>query len=356
MIRVYADIKIVEPNEGQRISRYTIEPSGYNNISVPNLPLNSQFVAKNPFIIGASKVGDGSTLSYTLGYFIGNQLSQTDGTFAEPYTITIETEGEQDHFTIAFDTRNNRHPNYIIVDGVQYSDDDSIFVVTGLTPQTSHTITISNWNAPTYPIVITGLYFGIQIDLDYRTLKSLNALHKQKPEMAKPYYGILSNTGNITFLDFNGEIKDYNTLQLLKSDLLVNIYLQNTLTRKQKRLASFQTDEWDYDTSNRLVNVSLKDELVELQDINHSGIALVVDGNKTAEDLYIDLYSVTPNKYGFKAFADLDEKTQSRLTATKIPYYFLKSGSLWGQWVKLCELVQAVIYQDFDGNSVFEVE
>ena len=126
------------------------------------------------------------------------------------------------------------------------------------------------------------------------------------------------------------------------------------------KVGKYEATDWDYDNENREVTVQFKDNLEELQKINHSGIKLARDNagmiarGKTAKNLYEDLYAATPSKFGFKRFDALDDGTKSRLQATNIKYYYLESGNLWQQWTKLCELVQAKFWQDYDGTTIFK--
>lgn len=357
MIKLTAEINLIE-TVGTSLNG--VEGNLYgNNISSPiESVLGQTKRAINPFIIGASKIGEGATIESSVDYFIGNQLSSENGTFSSPYTMTVSGSGI-DHFTIAFDTANKRHPNSIVFDGVTYYDDDSIFTVANLSNSNSHTITIDNWNSPRYPLVITGIYVGLKIDIDYSVLQNLEIKHKDRASNETVSYGIISNTGTMTFVDRNGEIKDYAEQQLLKSDLKVQIFLKDTLSKKTTLVGKYETSDWDYDTANREVTVQLKDNLELMQEINDNGIDLERDKNgyvittKTAKDLYVHLL-VQSGGFNFKQFYALDVHTQERLTNTVIGRYYLESGSLWQQWTKLCELVQAHIWQDFDGMTNFK--
>lgn len=317
----------------------------------------------NPFILGASKLGDGSTFSDSVDYFIGGVASNENGVFETPYEITISGT-DITSFTIAFDTTNNRHPNTIKVDNVEYADDDAIFTISNLPSANSHTIIIDNWNTPNYPLVITGIYVEISINIDYRNLISLNRSINYRSDNKLPSYGVISNTGNLEFNDLDGEIKDYAEQLLLTSDLNVVITLTNTLAKIDEQVGVFQTENWDYDNDNRRVTVSLKDDLEEWQDIYVEGIT--IDPRKIYDEplsyIYNYLWEITSNRtYGSKigkgnynmlALGELDQDTQNVLNNVYTKYPLLNSGNLWQQWTKLCQVCQLHIYKDNQGIIV----
>ncbi len=307
----------------------------------------------NPFIIGASKLGDGSTFSDGVDYFIGDQLSFKNGNFSNVYIIVI-TGNAMTSLTIAFDTENGRHPKSVWVDGVEYIDNDPIFTVTGLTESTNHTIVIYNWNTPNYPLVITGIYAEVSIEIDRRNLISISRSIFDRSDLKLPSFGIISNTGNIEFNDTDGEIRDYAEQLILESGLKCEMFLNNTLANAQERIGLFETDEWDYDNDNRVVSVSLKDDLEEWQDINVAPIDYdprVIE-HKSFKWLYEYLWSLTKENYDMLAFDELDTDTQDILQNTYTQYPLLESGSLWQQWTKLCEVCQLHIYKNNDGVVV----
>lgn len=311
----------------------------------------------NPFLIGSSKLNEGSTFAYTTKNYIGSVVSDENGIFPTPYELTLST-NRTTTLTIAFDTINKRHPHKISVDGVDYYDDDAIFTVFGLTENSTHTIVIDNWNTPNAPLLISGIYVNINIDIDYSNLIDIESSIFDRSDIKLPSYGIISNGGNIEFRDTNGEIRDYAEQQILSQGLKVEIMLNDTLAQTEEQVAIFNTDTWDYDNDNRTVSVSLKDDLEEWQDIAIQGFGYDVDNprkdlpNQTMADLYRWLHAKTPSKYNMLPFESLNAETQQVLSATRIEYPFLEDGSLWEQWTKLCEVCALSIYKNNVSNTV----
>lgn len=358
MITLTAQINLISDDNGS-LNSVSSELFGNNISSVWQSIRGVKSQGSNPFIIGASKLGDGSTFSDKVDYFIGSQLSDDNGEFQPPCEITVNGNNIKS-LTIAFDTVNNRHPNTIKIDDAEYVDDDAIFTISDLPSANTHTITIDNWNAPKYPLVITGIYVEISIDIDYRNLISLNRSITYRADNKLPSYGIISNTGNLEFNDLNGEIRDYAEQMLLTSDLKVVIKLNNTLTNTKEQVGIFETETWDYDNDNRSVSVSLKDDLEEWQDIQVKGFNFdprkpfetITDGKMSNVYRWLQDKTRTPEKYGMFKFEQLDAKTQEILENTIVQYPVLEDGTLWEQWTKLCQVCGLYIYKNGFGNTV----
>ena len=308
----------------------------------------------NPFIIGASAKNDGSTLeSKKVEYFIGNELSDEEGNFSNTYGIVIKDKSSLlTTLSFSFDTTNNRHPKSIIVDGVEYTDDDPIFTITNITPQYTHSIIIKNWNKPFYPIVITGIYSELSIEIDRRNLISLERNIFDRSNLELPSWGIISNTGNIEFNDYNGDVKDYVEQLLLQSGLSCEIRLNNTLIEEaSETIGLYETEKWDYDNDNKIVSVSLKDDLEKWQEILVSKSPLQTP--KTALELVKELQKITPSKWEFVKLKQNTEEVLSKIICV-YPYY--NEGSLWHKWNILCEMCGLYIYKNNEGKVVIDFE
>ena len=357
MITLTARIDLISRNNGT-LGGITTNLSKNNISGEIGAVLGVKKQVENPFIFGASVFGDGSMFCDSVDYYIGDVSSNESGFFETPYVFTIS--GNQiNSITLAFDTANDRHPNTISVDGVVYNDDDAIFTMQ-LEKADIHTITIDNWNSPNFPLVLSGVYINISINVDNRSLIALSREIFDRSDYKLPSYGIISNVGELEFNDLNGEIRDYAEQMLLTSDLKVYIYLNNTLSKTTKQIAEMETRDWDYDNDNRSVSVSLKDDLEEWQDIYVETIDYdprnpnQVLENGTMKDLYnwLQHWSKTPVKYNMLTFNQLSETTQNILKNTKIIYPVLESGTLWQQWQKLCEVCGLYIYKNNVGNQI----
>lgn len=364
MITLTAKLSLTGDSNGT-LSNATSNLSKNNVSSDLSAILGVEEQNANPFIIGASKVGDKSTFaSENCGVFIGNQFAQRNqlaqgNTFANSYSITLSG-SNIDLFTIAFDIINKRYPNSIIVDKTPYECDGAIVSIDTKNKSDSHTIEISNWNANGYPLVISGIYLGEKINIDNSNLISLSTSIFDRSDYKLPSYGIISNVGDLEFNDNKGKVLYYAENLLLTSDLKVVVKLNNTITHKSEQVAVMETGTWTYDNDNKSVSVTLKDDLEEWQDIQVKGFGYdprnpnAVLTNKSMEDLYkwLQNESRTPSKYNMLAFDELDSNTKSVLSKTIISYPLLENGTLWEQWNKLCEVCGLYIYKNNKGETV----
>lgn len=374
MITLTAKINLLS-GDNTALSLGSTDLSG-NNIS-SNLSgiVGVKKKGSNPFIIGASKLGDGSTFSDKIDYFIDNQLSDGNGNFLKPYEFTIESSVPLTSLSFDFDKTNKRHPNSIKLispnENVFYAqDDDPLFTVAGLDSANKYIIQIDNWNTPKYPLVITGIYINVTIKIDRNNLISIDRSIFDRSDLKLPSWGIISNTGNIEFNDTDGEIRDYAEQLLLESGLKCEIKLNNTLVNKaSETIGLFETDQWNYENDSKVVSVSIKDDLEEWQDINVEGISY--DPRKIEPKpfswLYEYLWNLTSNRhykditgkdymgngsYNMFGLHELDANTYNRLTKSYIQYPLLESGTLWEQWTKLCQVCQLHIYKNNNGVIV----
>lgn len=363
MIIIGATISLISGANGNLSS-----VSGYlpkNNIS-SNIEsvLNEKREVVNPFILGVSVLGENSVYwdsEDTVEYFIGDYLSDNDGDFINPndgevYSYDFTLYGSNiTTFTIAFDTLNNEHPKSIEIDGVEYFDDDAIFTISGLESADSHYIRISNWNKPNKPLVISGIYTEIDIEIDYTNLQSIEYEHMDRADTSLPSYGVISNYGTISFVDHNGEIKDYAEQLLLKEGLNTEIFVKNTNNYARNVLATAYTDKWTYDNLNKQVTVTLKDDLEEWQSINIE--RLNYDPRKSEENIktgqwfYEYLWDLTPKKYNMLSFEELPLSTRLFLQYNTVKYPLLESSTLWSAWDKFCKVFLCKIYKTKDGKT-----
>jgi hypothetical protein len=344
MIRLTAEVDILSSDNGV-ITTTSNASAIKNNISVGFADIIEHRVPlTNPFIIGISKVGDGTVYSNYEKYFISRQIANGNGMFAEPIEFTIYGD-KITAFTIAFDVLNKRHPTSITVDGYTQQNDDAVFTVS-VDEANEHTIRIENWNTANQQLIITGLYVQLSINIDFRNLISINRSIFDRGDLKLPSWGILSNVGSMEFIDTDYEVRDYVEQELLVAGSKIEITLRNTLADTKEEIGIFYSDTWDYDNDNRKVTVSLKDDLEEWQNILLDEYSL--KENQTMYDVYLYLVSKTPKKWQFA----LDKETKTFLQSITCKYTYLNSGNLWAQWAKLCEIGMLHIYKNNENNVV----
>ena len=195
---------------------------------------------------------------------------------------------------------------------------------------------------------------GEEILINKRNLLNLERSIYDRNDLKLPSFGIISNYGNLEINDTNGSILEYAEKRLLEKGLKCEIFLNNTLANYSTKIGVFETEEWDYDSENFVVNVSIKDDLEEWQDINVEGISYD-PSNPTVQplsDIYDYLWGKTNTNYPMQSLGDLDDVTKGILTNTYLKYPLLEKATLWQQWTKLCQVAQLHIYKNNEGKVV----
>jgi hypothetical protein len=341
MIKMTAEVYLGQGILGT-LSNAQMKGSG-NNISgdIQDILRTSREVSR-PFIIGSSRLGSGDTFSTNVEYFIGNQASNDFGIFENPYEITIQGENLS-AINIYFDTTNNRYPTEIYIDGILFYNDSPVFFAYNLNVANSHTIVISNWNSPNFPIVISGIFTEIFVEVDkYKTEISCETMYREN--IPTPSYNIISNIGYLKFYDRVGAFKNYYESQVFSANFTVNLLIKNTLSRKSEVVATFNSGSWNYDVNTRMVTASLKDDLEEWQEIEIEGFNPI--DRTVALDIFNFLKSKTPAKYEFE---ELDTDTHDYLNRY-VRFPKMNKGNLWQQWQKFSVLMSLHIYKNNKGK------
>lgn len=387
MITMSAEIEIFQGESFDNVNISITDSNGsdvQSNISanISNIfsKIKPKFSKQNPFIIGSSVLSGGATFSNGEQYFITNCFSSATKDensniypFENDIIITMES---KDYvlgvlptvFSILFDVSDNVYAPQIIINGYNdldvkqwtntYLPETAYFTVANLDNSNCvrYEIIISGLNKPNSQLILLGVYSQLSIYADKRNLISLDSDIKDRSDNGHPSYGIISNGGNLTMIDNTGEIKAYAEFGLLTSDLPVTLYLHDTLSGKKEIIGVFETENWEYNTLNFEVNITLKDNLEELQNINMERIPLDPLDRfavfHTMADLYKILKKETPDSFKFDDFNYLDENVKTLLTSSYLEYPLLENDSLWEQWRKICETCQLYIYADKDGKTV----
>jgi hypothetical protein len=280
--------------------------------------------------------------------------------FSEPINIQIITDNPCNELSLSFDKSNNNYPKTIKIDEIEYEVNSVESTFKELNTSNIHNIEIENWTSPASKFIISGIQSNLYIsnEITRKQIISFASNCIDRDLDTNISYGIISNRGNLSFIDNSGDYKALAENNLLTDEIKIEAFLNNTLTKTRQKIATFNAETWNYDNNNNAVNVSLKDDLEEWQDIQVEGFDYDVRfptkilPNKNMADLYKLLYAKTPNKYKMISFSSLDANTKDILEKTTIPYPTLKSGSLWSQWTKLCVACGLHIYKNPQGNTI----
>lgn len=356
VITISANIKVLA-GDNERLNITGIS-TGRNPKSVEiSSVIGYKARGSNPLMLGVTPLGTHPSFQENVPYYISDVFADEQGKLPFDFNIDLEYADvlSANNISITFDSYNNQFPTEIWIEGKKYYNDSPTFTVATLDPsQTIKQIGFNVWNTPNYPPRIESISLGLEINIDRLNKLSYNGITKDRANFDEPSWGIISNSGSISFKDEFEKVLQYSNNNLLKEGLSVEVYLTNTLNKKQEKIGEYFTDTWDYDNDNKEVSVSLIDDLEEWQDIYVEGFGYDPRSSKTMRmsEYYTYLWDKTPAKYKMLNFNELNKITRETLYLTVIKYPLLNSGTLWQQWTKLCQVCALHIYKNSQGETV----
>lgn len=184
------------------------------------------------------------------------------------------------------------------------------------------------------------------LEIDKNTLTSLSGKIFDRERIDLPNWGIISNDGKLGFYDSNFEVLNMIENGTLNTNSKAELFINNTLSNKTVKIGDYVTRDWNYDNDNRVVNISLQDDLIEWQDIAFG--AWNMERSKTFKYVYDLLKKTTPQKWNIVA----DSSTEDFLSSVAVSTFYFEKGSLWAQWEKFCNAAMLHIYKDNKGDVI----
>lgn len=184
------------------------------------------------------------------------------------------------------------------------------------------------------------------ISVGKRNKRSIDFTISSRDKFDAPSWGIISNSGTISLIDTDGNLYNYAVNGDLKAGDAVEVFCENTITKKTQRIAYMFTEKWNYNNSNRNASVSIKDDLERWQDIQFDGIEL--NRPATLYEIY-EIFKSASQSYGF-SFAPLKDEVRDILKATTIEFPVISAGNLWSKWDNLCKCACIYIYKNHDNE------
>ena len=359
MIKVEARIKLFDSDDGtvnnaqfnnnNNISYNSTANSSLGQIVGKEVKQTKPFLLDNTPLVGGEdyeipKTSDMYVLADRVNYFIGSLVSGADGTFPNgaSYSITING-ADFNAITIVFDKDDEVWPTEITVNGESYTNDDPTFTVGGLGGTVDRLeVTISKLNKPNKGLIVTGIYVDITIVVDEKTLDSFTYSLYDRASNDEPSYGVISNSGVLSFVDSTGEILDYIQMKIILKDSQVEIYAINTITQKKELFVKGIIGEVSYDNDNFVVEVTIRDIIEKLQTTNFN---LPFAESIGIETIITQINDVMPSNITVKFDAETASNIQNMLDSGIKNVYF-DTGSLWDFLQNLCTTFNLICYSE----------
>ena len=194
---------------------------------------------------------------------------------------------------------------------------------------------------------------GSTFVVERNNLLSLEGLLTDRMNLEFPNWGVISNSGRISFIDYDYSIKTLAFKKQLKAGMKVILKIKNTAFNFEENTGEFITDSWDYDDNSKEVTVTMKDGMEQLQSITFEGVMFdFTTTSKTMNWAYKKLRDATHKLSNLivDEFDSLDEKTRNRLNSLNIRYPYISSNNLWAHWNNFGQATQTHIFKMPNGR------
>ena len=195
--------------------------------------------------------------------------------------------------------------------------------------------------------------FGTSVDttfvVDKRNILSLESEIRDRADVDKPSFGVISSGGRLTVKDHNKILLDYATIGMLTEGVAIRVFLNNTVTKHSKQIGIYYIDDVHYDNDNRSVSVSYNDGLEDLQNIT-----VLPDPIVKSQSMRQILVNVLSNHLPLGSIFEITEIADERLSKTVCQYpYFDTERSLWYYISQVCTICGLFAYKNDQGVLVF---
>lgn len=206
--------------------------------------------------------------------------------------------------------------------------------------------------------------------IDKSIIESITSENKTNFNPNTPTYGIIAGTGSLVFKDTGRKFVKYSSEGLLTANIPIKIYVKDTISGKKQIVGSWVSKDWKYDVDNDSMRVTLRDDIEDLQDIDVSDTASLInveDNPITALELFYylkggvikdeegndkPLMGITPSKF---VFEELDSDVKTLLESINIQIAYLEAGTLWSFYEGLCKLALLYMYKLPNGKIKLDI-
>lgn len=196
--------------------------------------------------------------------------------------------------------------------------------------------------------------FGTSVDTTFvvnkRNILSLESEIRDRADVDKPSFGVISSGGRLTVKDHNKILLDYANLGLLTDGLEIRVFLHNTLSKNRRLVGRYYTTDWQYDNNNSTVSVSFDDNMDRWQDKP----TYSVDIDKTSNSIRT-LYEMY-NRISNKPNVVISNEVSTIMNKVQSAYFYKNAAHVWADLNKFCEIGAFHVYNTTNGNIVMTAE
>ena len=190
--------------------------------------------------------------------------------------------------------------------------------------------------------------------INKRVMLSLDCETRDRSDIEKPSFGVISNGGSLSFNDGYSRFLILINSGFLSGGEEIKIFLENTVTKQRRQVGVYYADDWDFDNDSKSVSVKIRDDLEDWQEIPCPALNYDIENprDSSMKEIYNFLHRQTPEKYRMTPFKELETETKKIIEGTTVGIPFIKASNLWSQWTKFCENCATQIYKNEEGETV----
>lgn len=177
--------------------------------------------------------------------------------------------------------------------------------------------------------------------IDKRSILSCETEIRDRADLDKPSYGVISSGGHLSFKDTNNQFLWYANAKTLRGNEEVRIFLENTITKTKEKVGSYFVSSWDYDNDNHSVFVTLTDGIEEMQSQDfYASQSFMTNTNPTPlYNAYWNNLKASIQRRGWVFSGEEINKIEGIARNIFSTTFYNHKDNLWASQNKLCQLL-----------------
>lgn len=244
--------------------------------------LSSIYKNEEPFIMDYTMTNSETARVYPNGKFNG---IATVGS-GKGATLSLTFDNPVNSFVINFNSGVPSMPTNMTINGTTYENADFRFIYASDIKSATYTIVINEMNVVNgmeMPLVIDSIENRVMLNYDLQKgLLSTRIAHKISANVGFPEFGVIAQEGEVSLLDYDGEIQDVVNLGVLKANNIINsvsIYADNQVVGKYigDSYTANNSRQYSIGLTDTLTKWQDRKALLEYDDLETSGYLFITD-------------------------------------------------------------------------------
>lgn len=186
------------------------------------------------------------------------------------------------------------------------------------------------------------------IEVNNKNMVSLERTISDREDFKLPSWGIISNSGKISFYDPHETILNLVRQDKINEQTKVEFFINNTLTKNIEKIGTYYIFNIEYDNDQKLVKADVKDGMEELQDIKIPQIEV-----HSLKNFYEILYEIIFYS-NVTTDAIIDINTKELLELPKGTFFYYDGNNAWNLLNDFALSSMLHIYKNENGKTIIK--